>query len=57
MDVGRIRKGPGLEAKATRRNLAVGFLRSTGTEKTADSNRRQATRVDGLFARPSILQG
>jgi hypothetical protein len=55
-DASRIRKGSGPEVMAALRNLAVGFLRTTGVTNIAEALRRNAARVDDLFAKLGILK-
>jgi len=49
-DASRIRMASGPEVMAALRNLAVGFLRTTGDTNIAEALRRNAARVDELFA-------
>ena len=53
-DASRIRKGSGPEVMAALRNLAIGFLRSTGVSNIAEAMRRNAARVGELFTRLGI---
>jgi predicted transposase YbfD/YdcC len=55
-DASRIRKGSGPEVMAALRNVAVGFLRSTGVTNIAEALRRNAARVDELFTKLGILK-
>ena len=55
-DASRIRKGSGPEVMAAFRNAAIGFLRSTGVRNIAEALRRNAARVNELFAKPGILK-
>jgi predicted transposase YbfD/YdcC len=55
-DASRIRKGSGPEVMAALRNAAIGFLRSTGVTNIAQSLRRNAARLDELFAKLRILK-
>jgi hypothetical protein len=55
-DASRIRKGSGPEVMAALRNLAVGLLRRTGVANIAEGLRRNAARVDDLFAKLGILK-
>ena len=52
----RIRKASGPQVMAALRNLAVGFLRTTGVTNIAEALRRNAARVDERFAKLGILQ-
>jgi hypothetical protein len=54
-DASRIRKGSGPEVMAALRNLAIGFLRSTGVGNIAEAMRRNAARVGELFTKLGIL--
>ena len=54
-DASRIRKGSGPEVMAALRNVAIGFLRSTGVENIAEAIRRNAARVGELFTKLGIL--
>jgi DDE family transposase len=54
-DASRIRKGSGPEVMAALRNLAIGFLRSTGAQNIAEAMRRNAARVGELFATLAIF--
>ena len=53
-DASRIRKGSGPEVMAALRNLAIGFLRSTGVGNIAEAMRRNAARVGELFTKLGI---
>jgi hypothetical protein len=55
-DASRIRKASGPEAMAVMRNLAVGVLRTTGVTNIAAALRRNAARLDELFAKLGILK-
>jgi predicted transposase YbfD/YdcC len=55
-DASRIRKGSGPEVMAALRNVAIGFLRSTGVTNIAEGLRRNAARVDELFTKLGILK-
>jgi predicted transposase YbfD/YdcC len=55
-DASRIRKGSGPEVMAALRDLAVGFLRTTGVTNIAEALRRNAARVDELFTKLGILK-
>ena len=55
-DASRIRTGSGPEVMAAFRNAAIGFLRSTGVTNVAAALRRNAARVDDLFAELGILK-
>ncbi len=55
-DASRIRKGSGPEVMAALRNAAIGLLRSTGVTNIAEAVRRNAARVDELFAKLGILK-
>ena len=55
-DASRIRKASGPEVMAALRNLAVEFLRTTGVTNIAEALRRNAARVDELFAKLGILK-
>ena len=55
-DASRIRTGAGPEVMAAFRNAAIGFLRSTGVTNIAEAVRRNAARVDDLFAKLGILK-
>jgi hypothetical protein len=55
-DASRIRKEAGPEVMAAFRNAAMGFLRSTGITNIAEGLRRNAARVDDLFAKLGILK-
>ena len=54
-DASRIRKVSGPDVMAALRNLAIGFLRSTGVGNIAESIRRYAARVGELFTKPGVL--
>jgi Transposase DDE domain len=54
-DASRIRKGSGPEVMAALRNLAIGFLRSTGVGNIAEAMRRNAARVGELFTKLGIF--
>jgi len=54
-DASRIRKGSGPEVMAALRNLAVGLMRTIGVANIAAALRRNAARVDELFAKLGIL--
>lgn len=54
-DASRIRKGSGPQVMGALRNLAIGFLRSTGAPNIAEALRRNASQVAKLFARLGIL--
>ena len=54
-DASRIRKGSGPEIMAALRNAAIGFLRTTGATNIAETLRRNAYRVQSLFAKLGIL--
>jgi hypothetical protein len=54
-DASRIRKGSGPEVMAALRNLAVGFLRSTGVSNIAEAMRRNAARASELFTKLGIF--
>jgi hypothetical protein len=54
-DASRIRKGSGPEVMAALRNLAIGFLRSTGVGNIAEAMRRNAARVGDLFTKLGIF--
>ena len=54
-DASRIRKGSGPEVMAALRNLAIGFLRSTGARNIAEAMRRNAARVGELFTKLGIF--
>ena len=53
-DASRIRKDSGPQVMAALRNLAVGFLRSTGAPNIAEAMRRNAARVGELFTKLGI---
>ena len=55
-DASRIRKGSGPQVMAAVRNATIGFLRSTGVINIAAALRRNAARVDELFAKLGILK-
>jgi hypothetical protein len=55
-DASRIRKRSGPESMAAIRNAAIGFLRSTGVANIAEALRRNANRVEDLFAMLGILK-
>jgi predicted transposase YbfD/YdcC len=55
-DASRIRKNSGPQVMAAFRNAAIGFLRSTGVTNIAAALRRNAARVDELFAKLGILK-
>jgi predicted transposase YbfD/YdcC len=55
-DASRIRKRSGPEVMAAIRNAAIGFLRSTGIANIAEALRRNANRVEDLFAMLGILK-
>jgi hypothetical protein len=54
-DASRIRKGSGPEIMAALRNLAVGCLRTLGVTNIAEALRKNAARVEDLFAKLGIL--
>ena len=54
-DASRIRKVSGPEVMAALRNLAIGFLRSTGVGNIAEAIRRNAARVGELFTKLGSL--
>lgn len=54
-DASRIRKGSAPEVMAALRNLAIGFLRSTGVKNIAEAVRRNAARVGDLFTNLGIF--
>jgi hypothetical protein len=54
-DASRIRKGSGPQVMAALRNLAIGFLRSTGADNIAAAMRRNAARVGELFTKLGIF--
>jgi len=54
-DASRIRKGSGPQEMAALRNLAIGFLRSTGADNIAAAMRRNAARVGELFTKLGIF--
>ena len=54
-DASRIRKGSGPEVMAALRDLAIGFLRSTGARNIAEAMRRNAARVGELFTKLGIF--
>ena len=55
-DASRIRKRSGPEVMAAIRNAAIGFLRSAGIPNIAEALRRNAHRVEDLFAMLGILK-
>jgi predicted transposase YbfD/YdcC len=55
-DASRIRKHSGPEVMAAIRNATIGFLRSTGVTNIAEALRRNAARVDDLFAKLGIFK-
>jgi predicted transposase YbfD/YdcC len=55
-DASRIRKGCGPEIMAALRNAAIGFLRSTGATKIAETIRRNASQVRSLFTKLGIFK-
>ena len=55
-DASRIRKHSGPGVMAAIRNAAIGFLRSTGVTNIAEALRRNASRVDDLFAKLGIFK-
>ena len=55
-DASRIRKRSGPEVMAAIRNAAIGFLRSMGVANIAEALRRNASRVEDLFAKLGILK-
>jgi hypothetical protein len=55
-DASRIRKGCGPEIRAALRNAAIGFLRATGGTNIAETIRRNASQVRGLFTRLGIFK-
>ena len=55
-DGSRIRTGSAPEVMAALRNLAVGFLRTTGVTNIAAALRRNAACVEELFAKLGILK-
>jgi len=55
-DASRIRKRSGPEVMAAIRNATIGFLRSTGVTNIAEALRRNAARVDDLFAKLGIFK-
>ncbi len=50
-DASRIRKHSGPEVRGAIRNATIGFTRSTGVTTNAEALRRNAARVDDLFAK------
>jgi hypothetical protein len=54
-DASRIRKGSGPQVMAALRNLAIGFLRSTGVDNIAAAMRRNAARAGELFTKLGIF--
>ena len=55
-DASRIRKGSGPQVMAALRNVAIGFLRSTGATNIAAALRRNGSRVHELFTKLGILK-
>ena len=55
-DASRVRKGSGPQVMAALRNATIGFLRLTGADNIAEAIRRNASRVDDLFTKLSILK-
>jgi predicted transposase YbfD/YdcC len=55
-DASRIRKRSGPEVMAAIRNATIGFLRSTGVTNIAEALRRNASRVEDLFAKLGIFK-
>jgi hypothetical protein len=55
-DASRIRKHSGPEVMAAIRNATIGFLRSTGVTNIAEALRRNANRVEDLFAKLGIFK-
>jgi predicted transposase YbfD/YdcC len=55
-DASRIRKRSGPEVMAAIRNATIGFLRSTGITNIAEALRRNASRVEDLFAKLGIFK-
>jgi hypothetical protein len=55
-DASRIRKRGGPEVMAAIRNATIGFLRSTGATNIAEALRRNANRVEDLFAKLGIFK-
>lgn len=53
-DASRIRKDSGPQVMAALRNLAIGFLRSTGASNIAQAMRRNSARVGELFTKLGI---
>lgn len=53
-DASRIRKDSGPQVMAALRNLAVGFLRSTGAQNIAQAMRRNSARIGELFTKLGI---
>ncbi len=54
-DASRVRKASGPEVMAALRNLAIGFLRSTGASNIAESLRWNAARVGEPFTKLGIF--
>jgi hypothetical protein len=54
-DASRIRKHSGPEVMAAIRNTAIGFMRSIGVTNIAEGLRRNASRVEDLFAKLGIF--
>ena len=54
-DASRIRKRSGPEVMAALRNLAIGFLRSTGVSNIAEAMRRNAAQAGELFTKLGIF--
>jgi predicted transposase YbfD/YdcC len=54
-DASRIRKASGPEVMAALRNVAIGFLRSTGVRNIAEALRRNGSRVGELFTKLGIF--
>jgi predicted transposase YbfD/YdcC len=55
-DASRIRKHSGPQVMAAIRNATIGFLRSTDVTNIAEALRRNATRVEDLFAKLGIFK-
>jgi hypothetical protein len=55
-DASRIRKGRGPEIMAALRNAAIGFFRASGATNIAETIRRNASQVRGLFTRLGIFK-
>ena len=55
-DASRIRKGSGPQVMAAMRNAAIGFFRATGATNIAETIRRNASQVEGLFAKLGIFK-